>query len=185
MLTAARSGEVRGMTWAEIDLNDQVWRVPSDRTKTRQEHRVPLCQRAIDVLREAQAYGDGEGLVFPSLTGRTLTDNALSKLLRELGIKGVVHGFRSSFRDWAGDSVSRANWPRWRWRTRQGRRRRIRAIRPVRAAAKAHGRVGRLSFSTGGPRVTRLFLVDCSQLQLLVSLRLSRCILVYTSGRRC
>ena len=104
VLTAARSGEVRGMTWAEIDLDDQVWRVPATRTKTRREHRVPLCQRAIDVLREAQAYGDGTGLVFPSLTGRTLTDNALSKLLRELGIKGVVHGFRSSFRDWCGDS---------------------------------------------------------------------------------
>ena len=103
-MMAARSGEVRGMTWSEIDLNDQVWRVPATRTKTRREHRVPLCQRAIDVLREAQAYGDGEGLVFPSVTGRTLTDNALSKLLRELGIAGVVHGFRSSFRDWAGDT---------------------------------------------------------------------------------
>ena len=106
ILTAARSGEVRGARWSEIDLDAAVWTVPAGRMKSKREHRVPLCQRAIDILREAQPFGDGapDGIVFPSMTGKAISDNGLSRVLRDLQIAGVVHGFRSSFRDWAGDS---------------------------------------------------------------------------------
>ena len=103
-LTAARSGEVRGARWEEMDLAAATWIVPGDRMKTGREHRVPLSRRALEVLEEARHYRDKDRLVFPSMTGRALSDNTLSKLLRENGIESVVHGMRSSFRDWAGDT---------------------------------------------------------------------------------
>ena len=103
-LTAARSGEVRGARWEEIDLDAATWIVPGDRMKTGREHRVPLSKRALEVLGEVRAYRDRSGLIFPSATGRPLSDNTLSKMLRENGIGCVVHGMRSSFRDWAGDT---------------------------------------------------------------------------------
>ena len=67
------------------------------------EHRVPLSRRALQILLEARKMGDGSGLIFPSVTGRPMSDNTLSKLLREHGIRAVVHGFRSSFRDWCAE----------------------------------------------------------------------------------
>ena len=103
-LTATRSGEARGARWDEIDLDRRVWIVPSERMKSTAEHRVPLSDRAISILREAADLFDGSGLVFPSVTGKTLSDSTLSKLLRELGVGAVPHGFRSSFRDWCADS---------------------------------------------------------------------------------
>ncbi len=102
-LTAARSGEVRGSTWEEIDLEARTWTVPADRIKAAREHRVPLSPRALQVLAEARELADGSGLVFPSPRGKTLSDMTLSKLVRELGIQAVPHGFRSSFRDWAAE----------------------------------------------------------------------------------
>ena len=104
VLTAARSGEVRMATWGEVDLDAAVWSVPAERMKMKRPHRVPLPPRAVEVLREAAKQKDGTGLIFPSVTGRPLSDNTLSKLLRELQIGCVPHGFRSSFRDWAGDT---------------------------------------------------------------------------------
>ena len=101
VLTAARSGEVRLATWEEIDLEAKVWTVPTERMKAHREHRVPLSDRAVQVLTEAQALADGSGLVFPSPTGKPLSNMTLSKLLKDLGIPAVPHGFRSSFRDWA------------------------------------------------------------------------------------
>ena len=101
VLTAARLGEVRFATWAEIDLKAQVWTVPAERMKAQREHRVPLSARAVAILREAQAMTDGSGLVFPSPMGKPFSDMTLSKLLRELAIPAVPHGFRSNFRDWA------------------------------------------------------------------------------------
>lgn len=103
-LTAARSGECRGARREEIDLDVATWTVPADRMKSKREHAVPLSGRALEVLAETRQYADTSGLVFPSPTGRVLSDNTLSKLLRELGIPCVVHGMRSSFRDWAGDT---------------------------------------------------------------------------------
>ena len=101
VLTAARSGEVRGAQWAEIDTADHVWTVPATRTKAKREHRVPLCRRAEQILDAARTLGDGNPLVFPSARGKRLTDMALSGLLKDLEIGAVLHGFRSSFRDWA------------------------------------------------------------------------------------
>ena len=103
-LTAARSGEVRHARWPEIDIESATWTVPAERAKTGREHRVPLSRRALQVLAEARRATGGTGLIFPSVTGRALSDNTLSKLLRENGIPAVIHGMRSSFRDWCAES---------------------------------------------------------------------------------
>ncbi len=102
-LTAGRSGEVRGATWDEIDLENRVWTLSAARMKEEREHRVPLSDAALDVLRQASELRDDSGLVFPSVRGRQLSDNTLSKLMRENGINGTPHGMRSSFSDWAGE----------------------------------------------------------------------------------
>ncbi|MDF1586459.1 tyrosine-type recombinase/integrase [Marinimicrococcus flavescens] len=103
ILTAARSGEVRGMRWRELDLEAAVWTVPADRIKAGKEHRVPLETAALVLLGQE---GDPDALVFPgSKEGRTLSDMALTAVLRRMGRGQVtVHGFRSSFRDWAGET---------------------------------------------------------------------------------
>ena len=104
VLTAARSGEARLATWDEVDLAAALWTVPAERMKAQREHRVPLSGRAVEVLEAARDYADGSGLLFPSVTGRPLSDMTLSKLVKELGIAAVPHGFRSSFRDWCSDT---------------------------------------------------------------------------------
>lgn len=101
ILTAARSGEVRGALWSEIDMSASVWTIPAERMKMNREHRVPLSGRAIEVLLEAKELRDQSGLVFPSVRGKQLSDMTLSKLVKELGIESTIHGFRSSFRTWA------------------------------------------------------------------------------------
>ena len=105
-LTAGRSGEVRGMTWIEVDLERAVWAIPGDRMKAGKTHRVPLSQRALDILEEARFLGDGCGLVFPGprSEGR-ISDMAFTQLLRRLGLDFVPHGLRSSFRDWAAEQT--------------------------------------------------------------------------------
>ena len=105
-LTAKRSGEVRGAKWSEIDLAARTWTIPATRMKAGRAHREPLSNRAVAVLGEAAQFADGSELVFPSVTGRALSDSSLSKLVRELGIKGTVHGLRSSWRDWASEQTS-------------------------------------------------------------------------------
>lgn len=109
ILTAGRSIEVRGALWSEIDMKEAVWAITPERMKMGRPHRVPLSNRAIEVLCEAELQRDGSGLVFPSLSGRELSDMTLSKLVRELGIPGTVHGFRTSFRTWAQECT---NFPR-------------------------------------------------------------------------
>ena len=103
-LTAARSGEVRGMRWDEV--SGDVWTVPGSRMKAGREHRVPLSPRAAAIVAEARQYADGSGLVFPSVSGRVMSDSTLSKLVKELGIEGTPHGMRSAFRDWAGECTN-------------------------------------------------------------------------------
>ena len=103
VLTACRSGEVRLATWDEIDFGSATWTIPAQRMKARREHRVPLSARALEVLREARALSDGSGLVFPSQRARAIHGGTVSKLMGELGIDAVPHGFRSSFRDWAAE----------------------------------------------------------------------------------
>ena len=103
ILTAARSGEVRGADWNEIDLDAALWTIPADRMKSGREHRIPLNASALVVLEGARELSDGAGLVFPSSRGKEMSDNTISKLLRENGIQAVPHGFRSSFRDWCAE----------------------------------------------------------------------------------
>ena len=105
-ITAALPAPARTV-WEEIDFEARTWTVPAGRMKARKEHRVPLSGRAVEVLREAEAgTGGGSGLVFPSRNGKALNDVTLSKLLRELGIAAVPHGFRSSFRDWESERTN-------------------------------------------------------------------------------
>ena len=105
ILTAARSGEVRGMQWSELD--EAVWIVPPHRIKGRREHRVPLTSRALEVLEEAEPYRTNE-LVFPGeRPGRPLSDMTLAAVLKRMAYNGLtVHGFRSTFRDWAGETTA-------------------------------------------------------------------------------
>ena len=86
-----------------MDLAGREWRIPAERMKTGRGHRVPLSRAALAVLQEAQAFADGSGVVFPSVRGGPLSEVAISKLVRDLGIGAVPHGFRSSFRDWAAE----------------------------------------------------------------------------------
>ena len=103
ILTAPRSGEVRKAAWSEIDLAERVWTIPGIRTKSGREHRVPLSARARAILREAESRCDGSGWVFPSPTGRPISDATVSKLCRENGIACTPHGYRTSFRTWAAE----------------------------------------------------------------------------------
>ena len=105
VLTATRSGEVRGALWTEIDRGEGAWIIPARRTKAAREHRVPLCRRALEILEEARALDRGSPLVFPGLRRNPIATTALSELLRELKIAAVPHGFRSSFRDWAAEDT--------------------------------------------------------------------------------
>ena len=107
VLTAARSGEVRLMTWHEVDIEAAIWTIPAERMKAGREHRVPLCARALKILTEARELSDGSGLVFRGMRpGKPLSDMTLSKMLRDLGVAAVPHGFRSSFRDWAAECTN-------------------------------------------------------------------------------
>ena len=102
VLTAARAGEVRFATWGEIDMDAATWTVPAERMKAKREHRVPLSDRAVEVLGEAQALRSKHGdLVFPSRGGRPLTERGFIQALARLGINATAHGFRASFRVWA------------------------------------------------------------------------------------
>jgi integrase len=106
ILTAARTGEALGARWDEIDAASKIWTVPKTRMKAEREHRVPLSDRALAVLAEARALG-GE-FIFPGQRRRKpLSNMALAMLLRRMKIEDVtVHGFRSAFRDWAGDKTT-------------------------------------------------------------------------------
>lgn len=110
ILTAARSGEVRGATPQEIDRQAKVWTVPAERMKGGREHRVPLSDAAIVVLDKAAALPRlvPTKFVFPALRGGVLSDMTLTAVLRRLEVDAVPHGFRSTFRDWAAE---RTNFP--------------------------------------------------------------------------
>ncbi len=108
ILTAARSGEIRGAKWNEIDLDKKLWVVPGERMKLNKEHTVPLSEQAVALLKALPHVGD---YVFPgAVEGKPLSDMALMQLLRGMDANGYkVHGFRSAFRDWAGDETDFEN----------------------------------------------------------------------------
>ena len=102
ILTAARAGEVRGMTWDEIDIEARQWTIPARRMKSRRQHRSPLSTQAVDVLLRAAdvARRKRDRLIFQSNGGRELSNMAFTAMLNRLKINATTHGFRSSFRDW-------------------------------------------------------------------------------------
>ena len=104
ILTACRSGEVRGATWSEIDLESKLWGVPAERMKARKEHRIPLSTGAMALL---DSMGPGIGHVFPGRDpGIVLSDMSLTAVLRRMGRDDItVHGFRSTFRDWCAEAA--------------------------------------------------------------------------------
>jgi integrase len=107
ILSAARSGEARGATWAEIDLDAAHWTVPGSRMKAGREHRVPLSNAAIDLLKTMQKLREGD-LVFPSAKrGKPISDMTMGKTLKSMGRPDITtHGFRSTFRDWVSEQTA-------------------------------------------------------------------------------
>jgi integrase len=105
ILTAARSGEVLGARWDENDLDAATWTIPASRMKAGNEHRVPLAQRALDILREMKRLNDN--FIFSAGGDRALSNGAISDVLRRMKQTDItLHGFRSSFRDWAAEQTS-------------------------------------------------------------------------------
>jgi integrase len=105
ILCAARSGEVRGATWSEIDLEAAVWTVPARRMKAGREHRVPLSVAAITLLQSLPRFA-GVDYVFTAPRGGQLSDMAMTAVMRRMGRSETVHGFRSTFRDWCGERTA-------------------------------------------------------------------------------
>jgi integrase len=113
ILTAARSGEVRGATWREFDLDGAEWKIPAERMKGKKLHIVPLVPAAVDILRQMQGLfgGKPDEPVFPGQKGKPMSDATLAKVLRVAGGGGAtVHGMRSTFRDWAAESGFANDW---------------------------------------------------------------------------
>ncbi|APG62553.1 integrase [Sphingorhabdus lutea] len=111
ILTAARSGEVRGATWDEIDLYKKLWTIPAGRMKMKREHVIPLCDGAVHVLQQAAKFRlNSSNFVFVGQSkGKAISDMTMRKILRDMGLKYVPHGFRSSFKDWAADTTEYSN----------------------------------------------------------------------------
>jgi integrase len=110
ILTAARSGEVRGATWSEFDLDQGVWLVPGERMKAGKPHRVPVSSSALAlVISQQEKRVAGSELVFPSPRGKLMSDMTLVAVTRRMQVDAVPHGFRSTFRDWCSE---RTNYPR-------------------------------------------------------------------------
>jgi integrase len=110
ILTAARSGEVLGARWAEFDIDQAVWTVPAVRMKAGREHRVPLSRRALKIVKAMHEARNGDFVFFGQKPGKPLSVMALEMVLRRMKIDSVtVHGFRSSFRDWASERTNFTN----------------------------------------------------------------------------
>ena len=107
VLTATRSEEARGAAWPEIDMKTATWTIPEHRMKGRLEHRVPLSDQALNVLKQAKELNPDTELVFPSVRKKKIITGAImSNVPRKAGIDSTVHGFRSSFRQWAAEQTS-------------------------------------------------------------------------------
>lgn len=107
ILTAARSGEVIGASWGEVDLDKALWTVPASRMKAGKEHRVPLSTRAVEILKSLKPLG--RKWLFPGMKGGKLSGMAMTMLMRRMKVEATVHGFRSAFRDWAAECTGYAH----------------------------------------------------------------------------
>jgi integrase len=110
VLTATRPSESLKARWSEFNIDAGLWTIPAARMKAKKEHCVPLSKRCLAIMGEARILRQAESdLVFPGTKkDRPLSENTLSKLMKQLNIAAVPHGFRSSFRDWAGDETTHA-----------------------------------------------------------------------------
>jgi integrase len=110
IMTSVRSGSVRKAVWSEINMDDGIWTIPAKNTKMKKEHRVPLPKQAIALLKSLDKNANNPR-IFPSVTGKDLSDSAISKFMKEMRDRGefksdgVPHGFRSTFRDWAAEKT--------------------------------------------------------------------------------
>ena len=154
ILTATRSGEVRGARWSEIDLEARVWTIPARRMKAGREHRVPLSDRAVEILDKLDEMRVSD-FVFPGRHRQEpLSASAMEKVLDRMGVDVTVHGFRSAFRDWAGNETY---FPRGR-RTRPSARRRrhdrtsLPALQCAGKAPQPDGRLGETLRTARGRR---------------------------------
>lgn len=107
ILTAARTGEVIGAKWDEVDLDKAIWTIPASRMKAGKEHRVPLSARAVEILKSVQ--GLRKEWLFPATKGGKMSGMAMTMLLRRMKVDVTVHGFRSSFRDWSAECTGYAH----------------------------------------------------------------------------
>jgi integrase len=108
ILTATRSGEVRGATWEEFDLDSKTWTVPAERMKAGKTHTIPLCADAVRLLKALPRLDDSP-YIFPAPRGGQLSDMALSAVMRRMSVDATPHGFRSTFRDWCAESTNYAH----------------------------------------------------------------------------
>ena len=115
VLVACRAGEVQLAERGAVNLESGIWTIPADRAKIHREHGVPLALRGIALLDDMRELSGGDGLIFPSVTGKALSDSTLSKLVREQGIQAIPHRFRYSFRDWCGGTTCLARLRRRVW----------------------------------------------------------------------
>jgi integrase len=109
VLTAARTNEVIGARWAEIDLKQKLWVIPAERMKARKAHRVPLSDRALDLLRKLPTEEANDFVFIGTQKGAGLSNMSMSAVLKRMHYEVTVHGFRSAFRDWAAESTGYAN----------------------------------------------------------------------------
>lgn len=107
ILTAARSGEVIGASWDEVDLAKATWTIPAARMKAAKEHRVPLSPRTVEILESLKPLGSD--WLFPGAAGGKLSGMAMAMLMRRMNVDATVHGFRSGFRDWAAECTGYAH----------------------------------------------------------------------------
>ena len=107
ILTATRTSEALGATWAEVDLEKAIWTIPAARMKAGKEHRIPLSQRAVEILEAVKPLG--RTILFPADKGGKLSTMAMAMLLRRMKLDCTVHGFRSGFRDWAAECTGYAH----------------------------------------------------------------------------
>lgn len=107
ILTAARTGEVIGAKWDEVDLDKAIWTIPASRMKAGKEHRVPLSARAVEILKSTQ--GLRKEWLFPATKGGKMSGMAMTMLLRRMKVDVTVHGFRSGFRDWSAECTGYAH----------------------------------------------------------------------------
>lgn len=106
ILCASRTGEVTGAVWSEFDFEKRLWTIPATRMKAKVEHRIPLSDRALEILRTIKPFSTGEYVFNSDKRDKPMSSMTMNMLLRRMEVSGItVHGFRSSFRDWVGEKT--------------------------------------------------------------------------------